>query len=73
MFLSNFDNHSSTLQSPHVPAAEGQTVADMTKPTLVTIRADHKFELFWEKVRRMAAELEVSEAQLPRKRKAPIR
>ena len=45
----------------------------MTKQTLATIRGDDKFELFWEKVRRMAAELDVSEPQLPRKRKAPIR
>ena len=45
----------------------------MTKRTLATIRADDKFELFWEKVRRMVAELDVSEPQLPRKRKAPMR
>ena len=73
MLLSHCDNLSSTLQNPHLSAAEGQTVADMTKRTLATIRADDKFELFWEKVRRMVAELDVSEPQLPRKRKAPMR
>ena len=73
MLLRHCDNLSKTLQNPHLSAAEGQTVADMTKRTLATLRAEDQFELFWEKVRKMTSELDVKEPQLPRRRKVPLR
>ena len=55
MLLNYSDNLSKTLQNTRLSAAEGQTVANMTKRTLATLRAEDKFKLFWENVRRMAA------------------
>lgn len=52
-------------------ASEGQTVTDMTKKTLSGIRNEQGFDLFWEKVNRMAADVDVSDPMLPRKRKVP--
>ena len=73
MLLNHCDNLSKTLQNPHLSAAEGQTVADMTKRTLATLQAEDKFTLFWEKVRKMVAEVDVNDPQLPQKRKVPAR
>ena len=71
MLLNHCDNLSKTLQNPRLSAAEGQTVANMTKRTLATLRAEDKFKLFWENVRRMAAEVDVNDPQLPPKEEGP--
>ena len=73
ILLNHCDNFSKTLQNPYLSAAEGQTVANMTKRTLATLLAEDNVKLLWEKVRRMAAEVNVNDPQLPRKRKAPAR
>lgn len=73
MLLRHCDNLNKTLQNPQLSAAEGQTVADITKRTLATLRAEDQFELFWEKVRKMTSELDVKEPQLPRRRKVLLR
>ena len=77
VLFNHCDNLSKTLQNPCLSAAEGQTVADMTKGTLATLRAEDKFTLLWEKVRRMVrrmvALVNVNDPQLPRKRKFPAR
>ena len=52
MLLRHCENLSKTFQKPYLSAEEGQTVADMTKKTLATLRAEDPFELFWEKVRK---------------------
>ena len=68
--LRHTDNLSRTLQKS-CSASEGQMVADMTRRTLQGIRSENCFDLFWQKVNTMAAELDVSDPVLPRKRKAP--
>ena len=45
----------------------------MTKRTLLAMRTDENFALFWRKVSQMASNLEVSDPVLPRKRKTPRR
>ena len=46
-------------------------MADMTKRTLQTMRDEQHFNLFWEKVKRMADDKDVNDPVLPRKRKVP--
>lgn len=71
--LRHSDNLSRTLQNKKCSAAEGQAVAQMTVKAIQSIRSDAEYNLFWEKVTKMASELEINEAQLPRKRKVPRR
>ena len=73
MLLRHCDNLSKALQSSSLSAAEGQAIADMTKKTLIGLRTEEKFDLFWERVNRMSQDVEVSDPALPRKRKAPRR
>lgn len=73
MILRHADNLSSTLQHKSMSAAEGQEIAHMTVQTLQTLRSDQSFDLFWSKVNHFASSHDVSEPQLPRKRKKPRR
>ena len=50
MVLRHTDNLSKTLQDKTRSAAEGQAIADMVVCTLLTLRNDDLFELFWLKV-----------------------
>ena len=45
----------------------------MTVKTLSGLTAEDKFKPFWAKVKRMVGDLDVSDPQLPRKRKVPRR
>ena len=71
--LRNTDNLSKALQKKNFSAAEGQIVAFQTKKTLLQIRSEECFNLFWEKVNKMAVDLDIGDPQLPRKRKRPRR
>ena len=73
LLLNHTDNLSKTLQHTSMSAAEGQKIAKMTVCTLHSIRSDPNFELFWQKVTKLAAELDVDEPALPRQRKRPRR
>ena len=73
MLLRHTDNLSRTLQNKKCSAAEGQAVAQMTVNAIQSTQSDAEYDLFWEKVTKMASELDVSEAKLPRKRKVPRR
>ena len=73
LLLNHTDNLSKTLQHTSMSAAEGQKIAKMTVCTLQSIRSDPNFELFWQKVTKLAAELDVDEPALPRQRKRPRR
>ena len=73
MLLRHSDNLSRTLQSHHMSAAEGQTVASMTIKTLQSLRSDESFKLFWTKTLKMVNDLGVNEPTLPRRRKVPRR
>ena len=71
MILRHADNLSSTLQHRPMSAAEGQNIAHMTEQTLKILHSDQLFDLFWAKVNQFASSHDVSEPQLPRKRKRP--
>ena len=60
MILCHSDNLSRTLQKSDISAAEGQVVVDMTVKTLLSLRNDSAFALFWEKTTKIAGELEVN-------------
>ena len=57
MLLRHSDNLSRTLQSHHMSAVEGQTVASMTIKTLQSLRSDESFKLFWTKTLKMVNDL----------------
>ena len=73
LLLNHTDNLSKTLQHTSMSAAEGHSIAKMTVCTLQSMRSDPNFELFWQKVTKHAAELDVDEPALPRQRKRPRR
>lgn len=73
LLLRHSDNLSKTLQATQMSAAAGQKIAEMTVTTLQSIRSDENFTLFWEKITKMASNLDVSDAVLPRRRKRPRR
>ena len=73
MLLGHADNLSSTLQHKSMSAAGGQEIARMTVQTLISIRSDQSFDLFWNNVNQFASKHDVSEPQLPRQRKRPRR
>ena len=73
LILRHCDNLSRTLQKMDISAAEGQEVAALTVKTLMSIRSEESFQYFWEKALSHAQTLNVSDPQLPRKRKIPKR
>ena len=62
------DNLSQTLQAPSLTGSEGQEIAELTRQTLLRIRRNDAFDLFWEKVQALQEEFGVQEASFPRKR-----
>ena len=73
IILRHTDNLSRTLQSKILSAAEGQEVAGMVVHTLEAIRDDASFDIFWIKVGKCAESLDISDPELPRRRRAPRR
>lgn len=71
MILRHSDNLSQTLQKRTTSAAEGQVIAKMVIDTIAKLRTE--FDLFWEKVVKIAESVEIEEPQLPRQRKVPRR
>ena len=71
LLLQLSDNLSKTLQSPHMTAAEGQRLANMTIATLSKCRSDKAYDLFWKKVEHSCQSLDIEELTLPRRRKLP--
>lgn len=63
------DNLSKTLQTPSSSAATGQDVAKMTLTTLMSMRSDECYDLFWNEVALLADQFDVEEPQLPRRRR----
>ena len=43
--------------------SEGQLVADMTRRTLQSMRKEENFDLFWDKVKRMAEDKDVDQGR----------
>ena len=73
MILRHTDKLSQTLQQPNLSSEEGHAVAMLTVSTLTGLRTEGNFDLFWEKILKFKEEVDVSEPQLPRKRKVPRR
>ena len=66
------DNLSATLQNQSLPAAEAQSIAEMTIKTLEGMRSDEAFGLFLKLVECVRKSTDTEEPSL-RKRKAPHR
>lgn len=73
IILRHCDNLSRTLQKESISAAQAQEVVDLTVKTLMSIRSDQHFELFWEHTQHHARTLDISEPCLPCQRKVPRR
>ena len=75
LLLSQSDNLSKTLQSPHMSAAEGQKIAEMTIHKLESIRSKENLLLFWSKVTNTATcnDLDVGDPILSWQWKRPQR
>ena len=73
LIMRHTDNLSKTMQRADMSAAEGQGVTSMTVTTLKSLRNNANFNLYWKKTTDAAANLNVSEPALPRRRKAPRR
>ena len=54
-------------------ASEAQHIADLTCQTLLKIRDDTHFDLFWQFVIQIQEKYDINAPELPRKRKAPAR
>lgn len=73
LVLGHADNLSATLQKSTLSAAEGHRIAIMTVDTIVKMRTDECFDMFWESVKVNAASVHVAEPRLPRRRRMPQR
>ena len=71
--LQHTDNLSKTLQNPNLTAIEGERIAQLTRSTLLLMRTDDNYELFWARLLKLHDEFAVGETTMPRKRKAPAR
>ena len=69
--LKHTDNLSQTLQHASLSAAEGQKIASMAVATFKSLHTDDDYDLFWKQAVQITEQLEVSEPQLPRKRRLP--
>ena len=71
--LQHTDNLSKTLQNPQLIAIEGQRIAQLTRSTLLLMRTDENYELFWARILKLQEEFVVDEPTMPRKRRIPAR
>ncbi|KAI6658762.1 hypothetical protein LOD99_15087 [Oopsacas minuta] len=67
--LNMTDNLSRSLQTKTISAHEGQTLVKITLSTLLKMRTEINFNLFWMYVECRRSSIEVSSPALPRKRK----
>ena len=71
--LSLTDYFSKAIQAKRVFAFEAKKYVAVTVAGLKDIRSDSEFKDIWQEVNRKAAELNIDEPTLPRRRKAPKR
>ena len=64
---------SKAMQSPKMTASEAQHIADLTCQTLLKIRDDTHFDLFWQFVIQTQEKYDINAPELPCKRKVPAR
>ncbi len=67
MLLKHADNLSRSLQTRTLSAAEGQANSEDDCSNIKSLRTDSSFDLFWSKIRKKAADLDVDKPQLPRR------
>ena len=67
------DNLSKTLQHTYISVSEGKEIAELTVKTLLKVRSDDSFDMFWNTVTKRSKELNVNDPCLPRKRQCPAR
>jgi len=67
------DNLSKTLQLKYLCAAEAQVIVSHTVKTLMSMRHDEEFLLFWKHMDILRVRMNTNEPVLPRKRKTPRR
>ena len=67
------DNLSRALQSATISACESQGVVINTVQALQSVRTDKNFDLFWKYLETRSSVLDISEPQLPRRKRAPRR
>ena len=66
-------HRNSIFQSEEMTAAEGQHLTMLAVQALGAMRNERDFDLLWEEVTKLSTDLEIGEATLPRKRRAPAR
>ena len=71
--LAHTDNLSKSMQSPKMTASEAQHLANLTCQTLLKIRDDTHFDIFWQFVLQFQQKYDINTPELPQKRKAPAR
>ena len=69
--LCHTDNLSKTLQSPSLSAADSQQLAQLICNTFERLRNQESFSLLWGKVSGMQEKLQIDQAMLPSRCKAP--
>ncbi len=67
------DNLSKTLQLKYLCAAEAQAIVSHTVKTLMSMRHDEEFLLFWKHMDILRVRMNTNEPVLPTKRKTPRR
>ena len=65
--LQHTDNLSKTLQNPKLTVAEEAKIAHLTRTTVLKMRSDRDFDLFWARILKLREEFQVTAAVLPRK------
>lgn len=73
LLLGHTDTLRTSLQAKDNSAADGQAMARMEVDALQKLRSDKEFDAFWTETCKLASDLGVAEAQLPRKRRPPRR
>ena len=71
--LAHTDDLTKTMQSPKMTASEAQHVAELTCQTLLKMRDDTHFDLFWQFVTQVQEKYDINTPKLPRRRKFPAR
>ena len=73
LVLGHSDNLSRTLQDPKLSPVQAQECANKTVETMISIRNDEKYDLFWDLVNKKASNLGANSPTIPRKKRAPAR
>ena len=73
LVLGHSDNLSRTLQDPKLSAVQAQDCTNKTVETMISIRNDEIYDLFWDLVNKKASNRGANSPTMPRKKRAPDR